>query len=312
MEREVHEDVLKRHLSKVGIIFGVSSTNFRPSLTDQSKTATELEMRSYVICWDLHDRIENSDASKVDRDLCCKYWNLGFACGPFMKQANKICQKHHICSNNNCRTLSDTDHRAIQHPPVPICTGHRDKLLGLNKLHEKPIQFHKLSSPEDTREACEKYNVKLPALNAELLGALLEKTEMLPALQESLVRGWREGLDLGSDLPEDDHWVNSPNMNEEQLEVLSTSLKLETNLKRLCGPLKKPICDGRWFTKSFVSPYFVIPKKTPPNQPQRWRLIHHLSFHNSGNRSLSVNGHIDIEEFPTVFPTHLTGAHLVF
>ena len=135
---------------------------------------------------------------------------------------------------------------------------------------------------------------------------------MLPALRRSLVRGWQEGLDLGSDLPEDDHWVDSPNMNEEQLEVLRTSLRQETDLKRMCGPLKEPHYDGRWFRKSFVSPYFVIPKNTPVNKPQRWRLIHHLSYHKSGDRSLSVNGHIDIEEYPTIFPTHLTGAHLVF
>ena len=306
-------DDQKRDLSKVGIIFGVSSTNGEPpSSVDHSKTASELEMRSYDIRWDLHDHIETSGASKVDRDLCCKYWNLGFACGPFMKQVNRICQKHHICSNDNCRTLSNTDHRAIQHPPLSICSGHKDKLLGLNKIHEKPIRFHESSSPEDTLEACRKYDVKLPTLNAELLGTLLQKTTMLPALRRSLVRGWREGLDLGSDLPEDDHWVDSPNMNEEQLEVLRTSLKHETDLKRMCGPLKRPNYDGRWFIKSFVSPYFVIPKNTPLNQPQRWRLIHHLSFHKSGDRSLSVNGHIDIEEYPTIFPTHLTGAHLVF
>ena len=175
----------------------------------------------------------------------------------------------------------------------------------MNKLHDRPIRFHELLSPDDTREACEKYNVKLPALNADLFAALLQKTTCRLPCETSLVRGWREGLDLDSDLPEVDDLVDCPNMVEVQLEVLRSTLKLEAHQRRF-------IRNGRWFTNTWVLPYFVIPKRTPPEQPQRWRLIHHQSFHVSGNRSSSVSGHVNIEEFPTVFPIHLTGAHLIF
>ena len=135
---------------------------------------------------------------------------------------------------------------------------------------------------------------------------------MSAPLRDSLVCGWREVLDLGTDLPEVDHLVDSPSVTEAYLEVLRSTLRLETNLRRLCCPLPTPIRDGRWFTNTWVSPYFEIPDRTPPDHPQRWRLIHHLSYHVSGKRSSSVNGHVDLEEFPTVFPTHLTAAHLIF
>ena len=182
----------------------------------------------------------------------------------------------------------------------------------MNKLHPTPLRFHEKSSPEDTLKACKQYGVKPPPLNWRIFKALLEVTEMSSALQSSLVRGWREGLDLGSEIPRIDHLVDSPAMEEQQLEVLRSSLKKETSKKRLCGPFQTPIRDGVWFKNAWVSHYFVIPKKTSQDLPQRWRLIHHLSYHVSGNRARSLNGHIDLEEFPTVFPTHLTGAHLVF
>lgn len=61
----------------------------------------------------------------------------------------------------------------------------------------------------------------------------------------------------------------------------------------------------------YVSSYFVIPKTTPPGMAQKYRLIHHLSFHEDG-RAESVNGKIDMEKYPTMFPSPLTGAHLIF
>ena len=56
----------------------------------------------------------------------------------------------------------------------------------------------------------------------------------------------------------------------------------------------------------------MIPKHTPEGEKQKWRLIHHLSYHNSGDRNRSLNGHINIEDFSTYFSTPETGAHLVF
>ena len=204
------------------------------------------------------------------------------------------------------------DHRAIQHPPISNCEGHAERLRGMNIQHPMPLTFDDRSSPKDTIEACMRYNVKQPSLNADLLELLLKKSEINVKLQASLVRGWREGLDLGSNLPEMDHLVDCPKMTKEQLEVLTEQIKKEASKKRLGGPFDSPIRDAHWFKKAWVSPFFVIPKKTAVGAPARWRLIHHLSFHESGMRELSLNGCIDINQFPTLFPTHMTGAHLLF
>ena len=182
----------------------------------------------------------------------------------------------------------------------------------MNKEYPKPLAFDPRSSDNDTRDACEKYKIKKSNLNADLFEVLLRRTDINPALQASLVRGWREGLNLGSKLPETDHLVECPRMQKEQKDVLRSSIEKEAKLGRLSGPWAKPLKDGRWFKNAWVSPYFVIPKKTAPGAPTRWRLIHHLSFHKSGLRKLSLNGRIDMNEFPICFPTHMTGAHLIF
>ena len=70
-------------------------------------------------------------------------------------------------------------------------------------------------------------------MNAKLLGVLLRETEINPELQASLVRGWEEGLDLGSNLPEKDHLVDCPKMDVEQLEVLKKTVQKEVDMNRL-------------------------------------------------------------------------------
>ena len=97
----------------------------------------------------------------------------------------------------------------------------------------------------------------------------------------------------------------------EQDTALRKAMMKETELGRLHGPISSPY-HGRWFVNTWVSPYFVIPKTTPKGQPKKWRVTHHLSFHESGDRALSFNGHIDLETYPTVFPTYMTGVHLAF
>ena len=240
------------------------------------------------------------------------YWNLGLDCEQLRGISGRSCTRKHSCSHDSCVIEAREDHRAIQHPPRAHFEGHRNRLQGMNSLHPDPIAFHEDSSEKGTLEACAKYNVQPPPLNADLFELLLHKTSINQALQKSLIRGWREGLELGSNIPQIDHLVESQNMEGEQLEVLRKTLKKEIDHKRLVGPLEKPIRDGRWFKNTWVSPYFVIPRKTPSNLPQRWRLIHHLSYHNSGQRSQSINGCVDLNRFPTVFPTHMTGAHLLF
>ena len=97
-------------------------------------------------------------------------------------------------------------------------------------------------------EACERYNVKSPHLNANLFEDLLSRTDINKELQKSLVRGWREGFDLGSELPEEDHIVRSPIVDDEHLGVLKASIEQELKLRRLCGPFDQPIRDDRWFS----------------------------------------------------------------
>ena len=101
-------------------------------------------------------------------------------------------------------------------------------------------------------------------------------------------------------------------MESEHKKALEAAIEKELKLKRLCGPYPEPIRDGKWFNNAWVSPYFVIPKKSPVGCPRKWRLIHHLSYHTSGDRENSLNGHIDMSKYPTSFPTHLTGAHMIF
>ena len=182
----------------------------------------------------------------------------------------------------------------------------------MNVLFPEPLKFDERFSVADTLAACEKFDIKPPSLNANRLEPLLLKTEINDELQASIVRGWREGFDLGSKLPDEDHFSAAPRIDETREEVLRAGLEAETKLKRLHGSLDGPIIDDRWFSNSWVSRYFVIPKSTPEGEKQKWRLIHHLSFHNSGDKAKSLNGHIDVSEFPTLFTSPETRAHLVF
>ena len=242
----------------------------------------------------------------LKHDDCCRIWNWGFTC------SNK-CKQWHCCSNDQCRSVFDITHREIQHSPKALCDGHNLRLLGMNNLDPTPLSFPKDSSVENTLEACKIYKIKPPTLNARLFGDLLKQTDMNPKLQASLVRGWKEGFALGSHLPPINHFVpDRENRPLEEKTVLQEGLQKEKSLGRLHGPISKPYHDGRWFKNYWVSPYFAIPKHTPKDSKQKWRLIHHLSYHNSGDRGESLNGHIDIEEYPTYFPTALTGVHLIF
>lgn len=241
----------------------------------------------------------------VDIPECCLIWNWGFSCP-------RNCDLWHVCAHTSCGTIFDDDHRVIQHAPTPLCRDHIFRLQGMNALHPGPLEFPENSSERNTEEACRLYKVKPPSLNADLFELLLGKTDLSIALQVSLVRGWREGFMLGSNLPNKDHFVRTYVRNPDQRETLKKAMMEEKELGRLHGPVSEPYYDGRWFFNSWVSPYFVIPRTTPKGQPQRWRVIHHLSFHKSGNTELSFNGHINLEEYPTLFPTYLTGAHLIF
>ena len=137
---------------KLGIIFGFSSSAYmRNQSSNLARTSLVLEMSQYEIRWDLDGRNDTLDSDKMDSKHCYLYWDLGFACGRFMKKANRRSLKHYNCSHDDCRNFSYNDHRAIQHPPVSICRGNKEKLVGMNKLYDRPIWFHKHSSPNNTR-----------------------------------------------------------------------------------------------------------------------------------------------------------------
>ena len=246
------------------------------------------------------------DEYRVSPAECCTFWNLGFEC------IARRCEKWHVCCYEGCLTSFHTEHRAVQHFSQPDCAQHAERLLGMNFLFPQAMTFDDRSSVADTLEACSRYGIKPPSLNADRFEELLRKTGIDEDLQASLVRGWREGFSLGSKLQDKSHYSRGPRTDEIKEGVLRAGLSAEVNLGRMHGPLKTPLNDGRWFVNYWVSPYFVIPKHTPEGEKQKWRLIHHLSFHNSGDRSKSLNGHINLEDYPTYFPTPETGAHLVF
>ena len=59
---------------------------------------------------------------EVETEQLCQYWNSGLDCASLMKGAP--CPKRHICSHQDCRFFTLTDHRAIQHPPERTCKKH--------------------------------------------------------------------------------------------------------------------------------------------------------------------------------------------
>ena len=111
-------------------------------------------------------------------------------------------------------------------------------------LYPTPLHFPENSSEEDTLEACQRFKVKPTDLNANLFERLLRKTDINTDLQESLVRGWREGFSLGSELPKMDHFSKSFTKLPEQRTALKEAM-LKEKLGRLHGPVDSPYYDDR-------------------------------------------------------------------
>ena len=89
------------------------------------------------------------------------------------------------------------------------------------------------------------YKVKLPALNADLFSELLYETDINKPLQDSLVRGWRVGFFLGSELPEENHLAKPPILDETKENVLREGLRTEVHRGKMVGPLGKRLSDNR-------------------------------------------------------------------
>ena len=150
------------------------------------------------------------DEYRVTPSECCTFWNLGFECIP------RSCDKWHVCCFESCRTSFHTEHRAIQHSPQPDCAPHAERLLGMNLLFPQALNLDDRSTVADTLEACSKYGIKPPSLNADRFEELLRKTDIDEDLQASLVRGWREGFNLGSKLIIENHFAKGQNAEEKK------------------------------------------------------------------------------------------------
>ena len=164
-------------------------------------------------------------------------WNLG---APYSATRGTYV---HACSWSECASLFHTDHRAIQHTPTTTCLGQISRLEGINSAFPEPIPLDPRSSKENTLEACRRYNVKPPSLNADLCRSLLAKTDISIPLQDSLVRGWEAGFDLGSKLDDIDHYAPSSVLAQNQENALRSGLLAEVELGRMVGPLKSPLSD---------------------------------------------------------------------
>ena len=131
--------------------------------------------------------------------------------------------------------------------PVTSCLGHVTRLKGINAAFPEPIPLDPRSSRGNTLEACKRYKVKPPSLNADLCRSLLAKSDIAQPLQDSLVLGWEAGFDLGSELDDTDHFTSPSAFAQDQEEALKAGLLAEVKLGRMVGPLKTPISDGLWF-----------------------------------------------------------------
>ena len=125
----------------------------------------------------------------------------------------------------------------------------------------------------------QRIHLQIDQLEDELIGQKPKCKAINDELQQSLVRGWREGLDLGAELSNEDQFTEEIALTSAQRRTLANILQAELDKRRLKGPLLGPIRDGRWLVNAWVSPYFAIPKKVPPGEKKKWRLIHHLSFY---------------------------------
>ena len=97
-----------------------------------------------------------------------------------MCAASRVAEQHSTQSTGQYNTVNN---QTVHHTP---------SVYGMNVLFPQALNFDDRSSVLDTQEACSRYGIKPPSLNADRLEELLKKTDMNEDLQASLVRGWRE------------------------------------------------------------------------------------------------------------------------
>ena len=113
------------------------------------------------------------------------------------------------------------------------------------RVHMEDLRFPESASIADTVEACQRYNVKLPSLNASAFEKLLSKTMIDKELQASLVKGWKVGFDLGSAIPAENHFVKETIIGDDQSKALTQALIKERDLGGLHSRIDEPYHDGQ-------------------------------------------------------------------
>ena len=128
--------------------------------------------------------------------------------------------------------------------------------------------------------------------------------------QRWLYRTITEGVNLGFREQPLNHTPPTRTRSDEECLLLGEQYATECALGRtvLVGKARP---EGPLFQHFYVSPMYTIPKKRLIGQPQKWRLIHNLSFHCAG-RHMSVNEGISNKDFPVTYPSVTTAAHLLF
>ena len=142
------------------------------------------------------------------------------------------------------------------------------------------VRFPPESSPQRTRAACQRWWVTRCPLNIRYWRRVLEEENFPPVFQTWLLRTIEEGVNLGYQGPPRDHLPRYRKRPPEEITQLQTQYTNECDLGRI-------ICTGSsrpWggLFPCFVSPTYTIPKKRKIGQPQKWRLIHNFSGHDSG------------------------------
>ena len=159
-----------------------------------------------------------------------------------------------------------------------------------------PTDFPHRSTIRGTKDACEKWKVAPCPLNSEYWRETLRAEGFPLEFQTWLYRSITEGVNLGFCEQPLDHTPPERNRSEEECRLLAEQYRSECALGRTVR-VGDSHPTGPLFTRFYASPMYTIPKKQLIGQPQKWRLIHNLSFHWQG-RHRSVNAGIPQSHFP--------------
>ena len=173
-----------------------------------------------------------------------------------------------------------------------------------------PTDFPTGSSRRRTLQACKRWKVAPCPLDSEYWRETLRQEGFPFEFQTWLYRSITEGVNLGFREQPSNHQPPFRSSTDEERTLLAEQYRQECALGRTVR-VGEAQPSGPLFSCFYVSPMYTIPKKQLVGQPQKWRLIHNLSFNRAG-RDRSVNGGIPLAHFPVDYPTVTTAAHLLF